>query len=61
MSKINDSKKLDRSESLPASRFSSLFYTNVTSVEMRGLQSIVRKQIELGEKNKIGDYNFETR
>ena len=43
MSKINDSKNLDRSESLPASRFSSLFHTNVTSVEMRELQSSVRK------------------
>ena len=60
MSKSNDSKNLDRSESLPASGFSSLFHTNVTSVEMRGLQSSVRKQRELGEKNKIGDYDFET-
>ena len=61
MSKSNNSNYLDRSESLPASRFSSLFHTNVTSVEMRGLQSSVRKQRELGEKNKIGYYDIGTK
>ena len=60
MIKSNDNKNLDRCGSLPASRFSSLFHTNVTSAEMRGLQSSVRKQRELGEKNKIGYYDFET-
>ena len=59
MSKSNDSKNIDRSESLFPSSSSSLFHDNVTSVEMRGLQSSVKKK-ELGEKNKIGDYHIET-
>ena len=60
MSGSKDSKQLDRIESLPDPRISSLLYTNITSDAMKSLQLRVRKQKELVDKNNVADYNLET-
>ena len=59
MSKSKDSIQLDRSITLPAPRFSSLLQTNLTSVEMRALQSSVRKKREVVDNNNIENNEFD--
>ena len=44
MSESKNSEQLDRSVSFPDHKFSNFFHTNQTNVEMRALQSSVRKQ-----------------
>ena len=59
MSESKDSKQLDRSVSLNKSRFSSLYHTNISNVEMKALQSNVRNQREVKDNDKIENNIFD--
>ena len=62
MSESKDSKKVDKSVSLPEHRFSTLFHTKLTSDQMKALQYSVRDQKQKRGKviSRMTDFDAET-